>query len=62
VTVYFDSSALVAIYATEPFSRAARREAVAASQLPYTVLPIAGSPVSVRVARSTVVSPPSLAT
>jgi predicted nucleic acid-binding protein len=35
---YFDSSALVAIYVTESFSRRARREAQAVAQLPYTVL------------------------
>ncbi len=35
---YFDSSALVAIYVTETFSRKARREARAAIQIPYTEL------------------------
>jgi len=38
VTSYFDSSALVAIYVTEAFSRVARREARAVSQIPYTAL------------------------
>lgn len=35
---YFDSSALVAVYVTERFSKVARREAQAALQLPYTQL------------------------
>jgi len=35
---YFDSSALVAIYVTEAFSKKARREARAAIQIPYTEL------------------------
>ena len=35
---YFDASALVAIYVTETFSGAARREVRAVPQVPYTVL------------------------
>ena len=35
---YFDSSALVAIYVTEAFSKVARHEARVALQLPYTQL------------------------
>jgi predicted nucleic acid-binding protein len=38
VSSYFDSSALVAVYVTEAFSKIARREARRASQLPYTSL------------------------
>lgn len=38
MTRYFDSSALVAIYVTEAFSKKARREARAAVQIPYTEL------------------------
>ncbi len=35
---YFDTSALVAVYVTEAFSVAARREARAVGQVPYTPL------------------------
>jgi predicted nucleic acid-binding protein len=38
VTTYFDSSALVAIYVTEPFSTVARREARSVRQIAYTPL------------------------
>jgi predicted nucleic acid-binding protein len=38
VKTYFDSSALVAVYVTERFSKVARHEARAALQLPYTQL------------------------
>jgi predicted nucleic acid-binding protein len=38
LTVYFDSSALVAIYVTEPYSGSARREARRVPQIPFTVL------------------------
>jgi predicted nucleic acid-binding protein len=49
VSVYFDSSALVAVYVTEPFSKVARREAVAASQVPYTALHALEVPNALRV-------------
>ena len=38
MTRYVDSSALVAVYVTERFSRAARRALVAVPQVPYTQL------------------------
>jgi predicted nucleic acid-binding protein len=38
VTTYVDSSALVAVYVTERFSRAARATVRRASQIPYTPL------------------------
>jgi len=38
VKVYFDSSALVKIYVTEPYSARARKEAQAVPQLPFTWL------------------------
>ena len=38
MTTYFDTSALVAIYVTEAFSAAARREAALAGRIPFTPL------------------------
>ena len=38
MNTYFDTSALVAVYVSEVHSRLARREARAASQLPFTPL------------------------
>lgn len=38
MTTYFDSSALVAIYVTERFSKAARQAVRAVPQLPFTAL------------------------
>lgn len=38
MTTYFDSSAIVALYVTEPFSPRARREARGAGQIPFTPL------------------------
>jgi len=49
VTGYFDSSALVAIYVTERFSPAARREARSALQIPYTALHAIEVPNALRV-------------
>jgi predicted nucleic acid-binding protein len=38
VTTYFDTSALVAVYVTEEFSRGARREVTRAGRVPFTPL------------------------
>ena len=38
MTTYADSSALIAVYVTEPFSVEARRHVAAAAQLPFTPL------------------------
>jgi predicted nucleic acid-binding protein len=38
MTVYVDSSALVAVYVTEPFSKAARRAVQRTAQVPFTQL------------------------